>query len=68
MDLLINSESRSLRSYFQNKIIPLSLYKLGSINDILSMKVWEIEEAASIMQEDDMIELYYNLQGIPTKD
>ena len=66
MDFLIDRNSRSIKSYFKDKIIPLSFYGLGSVKDILSMKRFEIEELSVDMLDEDLIELYYNLQGVPT--
>ena len=68
MDCLINQPVRSYHSFFENSIIYLSLLGLGSTNDILDMKLLEINEIKQIMRSDEMQKLRYNLIGISTKD
>ena len=68
MDCLINLPHRSYHSFFENSIVYLSLLGLGSTNDILNMKLLEINEIKKIMRSDDMQKLRYNLIGISTKD
>lgn len=68
MDCLINLPQRSYHGFFENSIIYLSLLGLGSVDDILDMKLLEINEIKQIMRSDEMQKLRFNLLGIPTKD
>lgn len=68
MDSLVNQPVRSYHSFYENSIIYLSLLGLGSVNDILNMKLLDIYEVKQVMKSDEMKKLRYNLLGIPTAD
>ncbi len=68
MDCLINQPERHYHNFFEESITYLSLLGLGSINDILDMKLLDIYETKQIMRSEEMQKLRFNLLGIPTKD
>ena len=68
MDCLVNLPQRSYHAFYENSIIYLSLLGLGSADDILNMKLLEINELKQIMKSDEMQKLRFNLLGIATKD
>lgn len=55
---------RSLDDFFRNMLIPLSLYGLGSVRELLDMKMFELKELKICMEAEDMQELYRNLHGL----
>lgn len=67
MDSLINEPVRQYHAFFEDSVIYLSLLGLGSVDDILNMKMNEITEIKQIMRSDEMKKLRYNLLGIPTE-
>jgi hypothetical protein len=68
MDSLINQPVRSYHSFYENSIIYLSLLGLGSVDDILNLKMLEINELKQIMRSEEMQKTRFNLLGIPVKD
>jgi Na+/H+ antiporter NhaB len=68
MDCLVNQPVRSYHEFYENNIIYLSLLGLGSVNDILDMKLLEINEVKQVMRSEEMQKLRYNLLGVATND
>ena len=68
MDCLVNQPVRSYHEFYENNIIYLSLLGLGSVNDILDMKLLEINEVKQVMKSEEMQKLRYNLLGVATND
>ena len=68
MDCLVNQPVRSYHEFYENNIIYLSLLGLGSVNDILDMKLLEINEVKQVMRSEEMQKLRYNLLGVVTND
>lgn len=64
MDYLISNVS--LDSFYQDIILPLSFFGIGSVKDILSMKMWEIREALICLKDDDTQKLFRATRGIMT--
>lgn len=62
MDYLIKSEP--VDSFFKNFVLPLSIYGLGSVNDILNLKYWEIQEIASCIKDESLQELFRATRGL----
>jgi len=68
MDYLVNQPVRSFHEFYENSIVYLSLLGLGSINDILDMKMLDINEVKQIMRSEENQKLRFNLLGIPTNN
>ena len=68
MDSLINKPERSYHSFYENTIAWLSFWGLGSANDILDMKLLEINELKQVMKNEEMQKTRLHLIGIPTND
>ena len=58
------TKAGSLDDFFINMVIPLSFYGLGSVNEILSMRLWEIHEMVACLKDENLTELYKNLKGL----
>ena len=67
MASLINSEGRSIDSFFNNIIVPLSFYGLGSVDSLLALKRYEIEELRYCLRDEDTRKLHHFLHNIPVK-
>ena len=68
MDWLIDYKNRSYHDFYENCVVYLSLFGLGSAKEILDMSIIEITELKQIMRSEEMQKLRFNLLGIPTKD
>lgn len=66
MDWLIDRKNRSLKNFYTNSIIPLSFYGLGSVKDILELKMYEIEELKGCLENEELIKLKLILSGAST--
>lgn len=62
MDYLIKEEP--VDCFFKNLVLPLSIYGLGSVDSILSMKYWEIKEAANCLKDEGLQELFRATRGL----
>ena len=62
MDFLTKGDS--IDSFFKNLVLPLSIYGLGSVDSILSMRYWEIREAASCIKDEGLQELFRATRGL----
>jgi hypothetical protein len=62
MDYLTRVEP--VDSFFKNLVLPLSIYGLGSVNDILNLKYWEIREAANCLKDEGLQELFRATRGL----
>ena len=67
MGLLIDKKNRSLAHFYKDTLIPLSFYGLGSINDLLNMKIYEIKQLRYSINDKSIIKLHYDIIGIPLK-
>lgn len=67
MDLLIDRKNRSLENFYKDVLIPLSFYNLGSVNDLLNMKQYELKQLRSCLKDKSIIKLHYDIIGIPLK-
>ena len=68
MGCLVNLPNRSYHAFFENTIVYLSLLGLGSVDEILNLKLSEINTIKQVMKSEDMQKTRFNLLGIPTKD
>ncbi len=66
MAYLIKNNS-SIDGFFKNTVIPLSLYGLGSVDSILSLKKYEIEELKAMTNDSDITDLILMLHGYTPK-
>lgn len=57
----------SVADFFKNTIMTLSLYGFGSVDSLLNLKKYELEELKFLIQDDDMTELILMLHGYSVK-
>ena len=62
MDYLI--DGRSLDDFFKSAILPLCFYGIGSVSQILSMKMWEIRETLNCLNDEEVKEIYKSVKGL----
>lgn len=67
MDWLVGSNNRSLDEFYRDKIIPLTLFGFGSINELLELKVYELEEAAIMSNDKDFQKSFMAVHGYNVK-
>lgn len=58
------TKAEPLDDFFLNMVIPLSFYGLGSVDEILSMRLWEIHEMVACLKDENLMELYKSLKGL----
>lgn len=65
MDFLISK--KSLSDFLSNIVVPMSFFGLGSVKDILQLKLWQIYALQNTLKDEDLMELYKTLHGLNTK-
>lgn len=58
MDSLCNLRQRNGSDFLKKVIIPMSFKGLGSVNELLSMKIYELVSLSWSVTDDDMEELF----------
>ena len=64
MDLLTKTEPGSFHSFFVNTIIPLSYRGLGSVESLLNLKLYILEELKAGIQNDELENMFKALHGL----
>lgn len=64
MDLLTKKEPGSFHSFFVNTIIPLSYRGLGSVESLLNLKLYILEELKAGIQNDELENMFKALHGL----
>lgn len=64
MDSLIDAKDRSLSDFFNEEIIPLAFFGLGSVDSLLNLKRHEIKQLERSLQDEDLIQMYHNLHSL----
>ena len=65
MDSLISK--RSLDGFWKDTIMPLVLYQVASVKEILDMSMWEIQETLSSLKDEEWKKGFLALHGLQTK-
>ena len=68
MDFLISKNDRSLSDFYKNTIIYLSFYGLGSVKELLSMKMTDLIAFKRCLKDEDVKKLYYGMRGLSIDD
>ena len=66
MDFLISK--KSLNDFLSNIVVPMSFFGLGSVKDILQLKLWQIYALQNTLKDEDLMELYKTLHGLNNKN
>lgn len=68
MDFLIDKDSHNLREFYKHKILPLTFFGVCSANELLNMKIWEIEEFNVCMQDNELQDMFASTRGMIKKE
>ena len=64
MDSLIDSKDRSLKDFFNDEIIPLAFFGLGSVDSLLNLKRHELKQLARSLQDEELQTMYHQLHSL----
>jgi len=65
MDSLVNKGS--IDDFYTNVLMPLMLFGCGSINELLEMRMYELEELKLCCKDDDFKKQFLMIHGFQTK-
>lgn len=66
MDSLIRNGA-SIDGFFKNTVVPLSLYGFGTVETILNLKKYEIDEMKGVLRDSDVSNMIMLMHGLVPK-